>query len=759
MSRDSDLSLIGYADPWSARPGERVRVMVRDHGERTCRLDLVRLVGHGAPPASRTVEEEVPALQPVSFQGRRQPIHPGSCAVVPAAPFLDGLRSFTVELTIFPMALGRPQALLGTWSERSRDGFGIWLDARGAPSVRVGSSADGSPRLAECSTGVPLRNAAWVTITASYDGESGRLSIAQRPVPTRSPGFDLMHRAGSSETRAEPGLLAATGRDLLIAAWHDGPDGAPRGGHFDGRIEAPQLASRADASSPEAFESRWDFALGIDTDAVRDSGSAGLHGLTLNCPARAVTGSRWRGEEHSWTHAPEQWAAIHFHADDIADAGWEADAEVALPADLTSGIYALRVRSEDGDSGTRLPLFVRPPAGGERADVLFLVPTATYLAYANHRLHDTLAIPMFGSGNLPFQKYLREHPEVGPNTYGLHSDGTGCMYTSRLRPILNLQPEADGWAFSADLAITGFLEHCGIRWELATDEQLHAEGRALLERYRVVVTGSHPEYWSTPMLDALEAWQRSGGRLVYLGGNGFYWRVAFSESFPGVMEVRRVGPATRAWAAAPGEHHHSFTGELGGLWRDIGRAPNQIAGIGFAAQGVGGRPYARSAASHDPRAAWIFEGVKSEDAFGDFGRLGGAADEEIDRFDPALGSPPHALVVASSSDHGRGMLRVIEEYLITLPPMPDPDVRADLLFYETPGGGAVLSTGSIGWIAALSHDDYDNDVARITANVLRRFADPAPFATPEGAADARPERPWFCWPDPRQLLPLLESED
>ena len=88
----------------------------------------------------------------------------------------------------------------------------------------------------------------------------------------------------------------------------------------------------------------------------------------------------------------------------------------------------------------------------------------------------------------------------------------------------------------------------------------------------MIVTGSHPEYWSTAMLDALEAFQRRGGRLMYLGGNGFYWRVAFSSHFPGVMELRRVGPATRAWASEPGETLHAFTGELGdGPWPDWAR--------------------------------------------------------------------------------------------------------------------------------------------------------------------------------------------
>ena len=54
--------------------------------------------------------------------------------------------------------------------------------------------------------------------------------------------------------------------------------------------------------------------------------------------------------------------------------------------------------------------------------------------------------------------------------------------------------------------------------------------------------------------------------------------------------------------------------------------------------------------------------------------------------------------------------------------------RADLAFFETRSGGAVFSTGSIAWCGSLSHNFYDNNVARITGNVLRRFLDPTPFA-------------------------------
>ena len=52
---------------------------------------------------------------------------------------------------------------------------------------------------------------------------------------------------------------------------------------------------------------------------------------------------------------------------------------------------------------------------------------------------------------------------------------------------------------------------------MITDEDLDGHGAALLEGYRAVVTGSHTPH----MLGALQSYRDAGGRLVYLGGNGF----------------------------------------------------------------------------------------------------------------------------------------------------------------------------------------------------------------------------------------------
>ena len=149
------------------------------------------------------------------------------------------------------------------------------------------------------------------------------------------------------------------------------------------------------------------------------------------------------------------------------------------------------------------------------------------------------------------------------------------MFSSRRRPVLNLRPGADGWNFTPDTDLDAFLAHTGIGHDVIADEDVHAEGVAALAPYRVVVTGTHPEYWSTAMLDALADWQRGGGRLMYLGGNGFYWRVAFSEHWPGAMELRRAEDGVRNWQTGPGESYHAFGGEYGGLWRRLGRAPER----------------------------------------------------------------------------------------------------------------------------------------------------------------------------------------
>jgi N,N-dimethylformamidase len=310
------------------------------------------------------------------------------------------------------------------------------------------------------------------------------------------------------------------------------------------------------------------------------------------------------------------------------------------------------------------------------------------------------------------------------------------IYSSRLRPILNTRPKRALWNFNADLHIIDWLEATVQAYDVIDDETLHAEGLPLLEPYRCVITGTHPEYHSTDMLESLAAYLDRGGRLIYLGGNGFYWRIGWHAELPGVIEVRRDA-GTRTWTSEPGDMHLSTTGEPGGLWRSGGRAPQRLVGVGYASEGFdSGSPYHRLPDSSNPRVAFIFEGI-GEGPIGDYGAFGGAAALELDIVNTKLGTPPHALRLASSAGHSNIYVLTPEELNTNYPGtdgIESPLVRADMVFFETPAGGAVFSTGSIGWAASLAHAGYDNDVARITGNVLRRFLDPAPFPAESGGS-------------------------
>ena len=307
-------------------------------------------------------------------------------------------------------------------------------------------------------------------------------------------------------------------------------------------------------------------------------------------------------------------------------------------------------------------------------------------------------------------------------------------YATRLHPVLDWRPKSGLWHYDVDSLVVDWLDRSGRPFDVVTDEDLHLEGLAALEPHRVVVTGHHPEYYSAEMLTALAAFTQAGGRLMYLGGNGFYWRIAFDPDNPAIVEVRRSEGGIRAWAAEPGEAYHSLTGEYGGLWRRAGYAPNRLAGVGFAAQGFDASSYYRlTDHAADPRAAFIVEGLEGE-IIGDFGLFGGGASGvEVDRYDADLGSPPHALIVARSEGHTPGLFRVPEELLAThnmIDGTTNPLVRADLVFFETAGGGAVFSVGSMAWVGAMPHNGCDNNVPHISSNVLARFADPEPFAMP-----------------------------
>ncbi|MFO1349640.1 MAG: DUF6605 domain-containing protein [Gammaproteobacteria bacterium] len=762
------ITLAGYCDKLSVKPGERLRFMLSAEGADSATVQIVRLVhGDENPNGPGFIEREVEAPVNGVHGVQKQYTQVGNFVSI-ADPdhrlTLSG--SFTLWAFIWPTTpdKGR-QGILTRWSIDADRGYALGINDRGELEFWVGDGHKVDAVHAE----VALVPKQWYLVAAAYDAASQRVTLYQESIENRysnhlSKIVPLDLRSHVNEALRIRPHDAKVG--FLLGGAHD--RNAMRGDFvaqlYNGKIDRCGVLNRAltrfdldqlrqsGAPSSDTVIAHWDTSAGYTDsgigDEVLDVGPHGLHGVGVNRPLRAMTGYNWNGRDDCFRLAPAQFGGIYFHDDAMTDCRWQPTFEMMLP-DFKSGVYAARVRA--GEAEEYIPFFVRPRA--PIAPIAMLMPTCSYLAYANERLALEFPVSQVITGHtVIFHEWdleLHKRPEYGLSTYDHHSDDAGVCHSSHLRPIFNMRPKhrmagtVVAWQFPADLSIIYWLEAKGYPYDVITDHDLHREGVACLSPYPVVINATHAEYYSTPMMDATEDYLAGGGRLMYLSGNGYYWVVGFRENDLSCMEVRKLDSGSRAWQAQPGEHYLACSGERSGLWRNRGRAPQKLVGTGFTSEGMDEcKPYRRMPDSYHKSVAWIFAGVTNE-VIGDFGlALGGAAGIEIDRYDLTLGTPPHTRILASSEGHSDNYPHVSEEIgfnFAGLGGTQDYQIRADMTYFTTPNHGAVWSASSIAWGQALPWNQGDNNVSQVMANVLNAFMKPGPLP---GAAYHAEEKLW-----------------
>lgn len=652
--------------------------------------------------------------------GKFQTASPGSYARIDALALPEhGMR---LSATVWPTLPGKGRQVLIA-IDVSGVAIRLELAPHGGAQIRVGTQS--------VAVDAPMLARRWYAIEAMIDGTESTLSLTQTPIDPIGTIVD----GGRAKAGAELPAISGTGRVLLAAE----PDGSGAAIHYNGKIERPRIATLGGATVAD-----WDFSLGIATQQVFDTGKQKAHGVLVNLPTRAMIGSNWTGEAHDWKSAPDQYGAIHFHADDMGACGWSESFALDVPKDWPSGFYAAHIRNDAGED--YIPFFVRPGKGARTSDVAFLVPTFTYQVYSSYaRPERSIEILERSQAWGALLETPGFNPQFGLSTYNYHADGSGVAITSMLRPQLDTRPRqmslvdpapkgSGTGRINSDSYVIDWLDRADVAHDVVTDHDLHEEGVDALAPYRVLICAQHPEYYSLRMMEALERFLAKGGRLMYLGGNGFYWRAEPSIDAPHAIEVRRAEGGIRVWATDPGESYHQFGGGYGGLWRRVGKASHRLVGIGFSVQGRHlGFPYSFTEGIRDERVRFMTAGI--EDAavpgakFGDRGFMGGgAAGFELDSADARFGTPPNALVVAKGIVIHDDYRWVNEDMLIHRHPRPQEDWScADMTFFETSAGGAVFSVGSMTYVGSLPPDGYSNVCAKLTMNVLRRFMDPKPF--------------------------------
>lgn len=753
-------TIVGYGLPWTVRPGETADFKVSTYAPGKYKADLIRLKSADEFDRGKRFQfEEVPSAFEGSYPGRNQAVHTGSFVEISNADALDGLGSFTVVASVLPTLIpvdgkggaGGVQHLIARWDAVAKKGWSLALDEVGRLAFYTGDGRT-SQKVATLS---PLSIDRWYQVSAAYDAAKNSVTLRYLPVaPTPGEKFHLK----SEDASGAVNTLMQQGH-LRFAAASGGPgNGSLRraDGAFNGKLDTVRIVRGAlDAAAigkllaaltPTDYDSGgivgfWDFARGTGTTRVHDLGGHGLHGVAVNLPYRAMPGVNWKETSYNWQETPAHYGAMYFHDDAVYDLEWKNDFSFKIPEGLESGVYAVRLRL--GDSEDFVPFYVAPPRGKANAKIAFLLPTTSYLAYSNitagfnariailekgadgkevMRQEDPVKVIVGAKANADF---LIDRPEFPGGVYEFHRDGTLVQHASRRYPNITTRPDAATITLNADLDIIEWLDHEGFDYDVITDDLLQKEGVGLLENYTVVVSGNHPEYVTPEIWTALEAYQNRGGRFMYLGGNGFYWVTSFHREVPDVIEVRKVEQGNKSFFYA----YQEFDGHRSGYWWDAGREPRELVGVRYSKPMAmeGGGYYRKLPAANDPRAAFIFEGIAG-DIIGDFGKYaGGAAAEEVDSANFKRGTPRHALIVATSENikwpydaSGEGLVDWRYRLNVKSP-------KADIVFYETPKGGAVFSVGSMGWRASLNHNDFKNSVSKMTGNVLRRFANATPF--------------------------------
>lgn len=330
--------------------------------------------------------------------------------------------------------------------------------------------------------------------------------------------------------------------------------------------------------------------------------------------------------------------------------GWSSLLDVTVDAAWSSGVYSAKLVGPYGNT-RHVPFVVRPAQPA--AHLAVILPTLAYESY---------------------------------NTWGGHSAynnvPSGVATLSNRRPSRTMHVEPTGRMdveLYSDLLLLRWLQGQGIAYDVYTDLDLHQD-LCLLESYRAVMLGSHPEYVTGAMRQALALHVQRGGNLIYTGGNGLFESCDISAD--GSQTTWRGPGAARL------------------LWRDRNLPESQITGVSYDARGwMTFAPY-KVVATHPVLDG---TGLSVGSTFGATGFNRGASGWE---FDMAYldGAATGSEVIAVGQNQAG-------------------NVGAHMVLMERPGRGKVFSASSMTFNGALGSDAAMSQLFR---NVVDLFvADPA----------------------------------
>jgi hypothetical protein len=207
---------------------------------------------------------------------------------------------------------------------------------------------------------------------------------------------------------------------------------------------------------------------------------------------------------------------------DVDGCGWPAEPVLdAIPDEWPTGLYLAQFTDAPEPTGhpsERLgqdTLFVvRPRADAPTSPVLVQIGVATWNAYHIWQ-NRNLYIGDIGDPTGAEAAHLRAH------RVSFHRPGIGLAPSSN---ILTFAP-------AACMYIIPFIEWAareGLELDYCAGIDID-RGLVDLDRYRLVVTLGHDEYWARGQRDRIESYVARGGNAAFFGGNLAYWQIRIAQ--------------------------------------------------------------------------------------------------------------------------------------------------------------------------------------------------------------------------------------
>jgi hypothetical protein len=445
-----------------------------------------------------------------------------------------------------------------------------------------------------------------------------------------------------------------------------------------------------------------------------DAGPGGRHGTIVNGGAWQIGGPSFDASGRGPTYDPasdlERGHGLRLSSDDLIDCEWPETDRWAVPDDTQSGTYAAIVRLQGQvDEPLAIPFVVVRRAPRTSGAAALLYATNTWFAYGR-RPSDEVKVA-----------------GLNASFYSSHANGRPFFHVATRAPI----PRADAFASESIRAsrtrsyhlvrperyAEAWLREQGYPFECITDFDLDDEP-ALLERFQALIICGHSEYWTDRMRAGLEAYLNRGGRVLSMSGNTLYWRASYDPE-TGVIESRKTanGEETR-WLAPRwwGERIHS-DGQPGGTWQAVGEPGYLLLGLDYQGMIDDGTPTSFAPFTVVNPEHFLFQ-VPEVVPLGPERRLGGRSLNGTSASGYEFDATPDHLGLKRAPLDGLTVLASALDQLNIEGDGHDHLHGGDVIHWLRPGGGEIVSVGSIAFTGALAVDDAS---AVFVRNVLNHF--------------------------------------